>query len=272
MRWLSRGPAKRPESALSWSELRAAMQGAGQAIPKAYLGMLRNILALEKVTVDDIMVPRGNVYGLNLGSSDSALLSRIQQSEYTRIPVYRESLNNIAGFLHTRKVSRFIGADGLHRERMLGELEPPYFIPEGTPLHTQLLNFQRQKHRIAVVVDEYGEALGLVALEDILEEIVGEFTSNLAETVGDIFPQPDGSYMINGSASVRDINKHLGWQLPMDGPKTLNGLLLEHLESFPDGNAGVRLGTYYLEIMALHGNVIGSVRGRKRIESGSAVA
>ena len=229
---------------------------------RARLAMLLNILELEKATVDDIMVPRGSVYGLNLGSNDKTLLSRIQQSEYTRLPVYEESINNLRGFLHTRKVSRFIDQNGFHRQRMLEELEPPYFIPEGTPLHEQLLNFQQHKHRIAVVVDEYGEVLGLVALEDILEEIVGEFTSNLAEAVEDIFPQPDGSYMISGSASVRDINKSLGWELPLEGPKTLNGLLLEQLESFPDGNVGVGLEGYYLEILDLQGNVIQSVRAR----------
>jgi Mg2+/Co2+ transporter CorB len=133
-------------------------------------------------------------------------------------------------------------------------------VPESTPLHTQLLNFQRQKLRIAVVVDEYGEVMGLVTLEDILEEIVGEFTSNLAEAIDDIFPQQDGSYIINGSASVRDINKSLGWTLPTDGPKTLNGLLMETLESFPDASAGVRIGDYCMDILELQDNVITSVR------------
>ena len=143
-----------------------------------------------------------------------------------------------------RSACRFIDQQGLNRERMMQEMEEPYFIPEGTPLHTQLMNFQRLKHRIAVVVDEYGEVMGLVALEDILEEIVGEFTSNLAESVADIYPQQDGSFIINGTANVRDINKSLEWELPTEGPKTLNGLLLEYLESFPDGNAGVVIDKY----------------------------
>jgi Mg2+/Co2+ transporter CorB len=169
-----------------------------------------------------------------------------------------------------RRVSRFMDKNGLHRERMMGELDEPYFIPEGTPLNTQLLNFQQQKRRIAVVVDEYGEVLGLVALEDILEEIVGEFTSNLAETVEDVYPQQDGSYLINGTANVRDINKSLQWNLPTDGPKTLNGLLLEYLESFPDGNVGVLIDDYYLEILDLQDNVIQEVRARRMNEPAAA--
>jgi Mg2+/Co2+ transporter CorB len=163
-----------------------------------------------------------------------------------------------------RRSSRFIDREGFHRQRMLEELEQPYFVPEGTPLHKQLLNFQRQKLRIGVVVDEYGEVMGLVTMEDILEEIVGEFTSNLAEAIEDIYAQQDGSYVIDGSANIRDINKALGWELPTDGPKTLNGLLLEYLESFPDGNAGVQIGDYCLEILQLKDNVIQAVRAEEK--------
>ena len=141
-------------------------------------------------------------------------------------------------------------------------METPYFIPENTPLNTQLMNFQKNKHRLAVVVDEYGEVMGLVALEDILEEIVGEFTSNQAETADNIFPQRDGSHIIAGTANIREINKTLHWELPTDGPKTLSGLILEYLESFPDGNAGLIIGRYRLEILELEGNVVRSVRVR----------
>ena len=139
-------------------------------------------------------------------------------------------------------------------------MEAPYFIPESTPLHTQLMNFQKHKHRLAVVVDEYGEVMGLVAMEDILEEIVGEFTSNLSESADNIFPQRDGSFIITGTANVREINKAQHWDLPTDGPKTLSGLILENLESFPDANAGLAIGRYRLEILELEGNVVRSVR------------
>ncbi len=262
LRLLGFDPRAVAESGLTTDELRTIVNDTGHMIPDTHQGMLLNILELEKVTVDDIMVPRVEVFGLDLDDSDEVLLEQIQSSEYTRLPVFEDDINNVAGILHMRRTSRFIDENGLHRERMLAEIEKPYFVPEGTPLHTQLLNFQRQKLRIGVVVDEYGEVMGLVTLEDILEEIVGEFTSNLAEAIEDIFPQQDGSYIINGSANVREINKSLGWELPTDGPKTLNGLLLEYLESFPEASAGVRIGDYCMDILQLQDNVITSVHAQ----------
>jgi Mg2+/Co2+ transporter CorB len=259
-------PARHPELSITSDELRTIVNDAGQLIPKRHQGMLLNILELEKVTVDDIMIPRNEVYGIDLDDDDATILERIQGSEYTRLPVYREDINDISGVLHMRTVSRFIDEQGLHRERLLEQVEKPYFIPEGTPLHTQLLNFQRQKHRIGVVVDEYGDMMGIVVLEDILEEIVGEFTSNLAEAVEEIFPQPDGTFIIAGSASVRDVNKSLEWELPTDGPKTLSGLVLEQLESFPDANVGVSIEDYHLEILELKDNVVQSVRAGTVVE------
>jgi Mg2+/Co2+ transporter CorB len=174
--------------------------------------------------------------------------------------VWRDDVNNITGVLHLRNISKVIDRQGLDRAALEREMEQPYFIPESTPLNTQLMNFQKSKNRVAVVVDEYGEVMGLVALEDILEEIVGEFTSNLTETADNIFPQRDGSHIIAGTANVRDINKSLHWELPTDGPKTLSGLILEYLESFPDGNAGLAIGPYRLEILELEGNVVRAVR------------
>ena len=262
LRLLGFDPRGHSVSGLTTDELRTIVTDTSHMIPDTHQGMLLNILELEKVTVDDIMVPRNEVYGLDLSEPDDLLLERIQSSEYTRVPVYEEDINNVVGMLHMRRVSRFIDRTGLERKGLLAALEQPYFVPENTPLHTQLLNFQRQKLRIGVVVDEYGEVMGLVTLEDILEEIVGEFTSNLAEAIADIFPQQDGSYVINGSANIREINKSLGWQLPTDGPKTLNGLLLESLESFPEANCGVRIDDYCLEILELADNVIKSVRAQ----------
>lgn len=264
LRLLGYDPRRAAQAGLTTEELRTVVNESGHMIPDTHQGMLLNILELEKVTVDDIMVPRVEVYGLDLSDSDEELRARILDSEYTRVPVFEDDINNIQGILHMRRASRFIDSSGLHRDRMLKEMDKPYFVPEGTPLHTQLLNFQRQKLRIGVVVDEYGEVMGLVTMEDILEEIVGEFTSNLAEAIADIFPQQDGSFVINGSANIREINKSLGWELPTDGPKTLNGLLLEYLESFPQGNAGVRIGSYCLEILELQDNVIKSVRAQRR--------
>ena len=245
---------------VSSEELRTIVTDAGQLIPSRHRGMLLNILDLEEVTVDDIMVPRNEVYGVDLDDNDEDVLRSIQTSSHTRLPVWREDINNIVGVLHMRSVSRVIDSQGLDRAALEREMEKPYFVPESTPLHTQLLNFQQKKKPLAVVVDEYGDVLGLVALEDILEEIVGEFTSSLADSEEDIYPQRDGSFIIDGTANIREINKSLEWGLPTDGPKTLSGLILEYLESFPDANAGLAIGNYRVEILELEGNVVQAAR------------
>lgn len=262
LRLLGFDPQRTSDEHVSSDELRTIVTDAGQLIPNQHRDMLLNILDLEEVSVDDIMVPRNEVYGIDLASDDDTVLRSIQSSSHTRLPVWREDINEIVGVLHMRNISRIIDRQGLDRDALEREMDKPYFIPEGTPLHTQLLNFQQKKHRLGVVVDEYGEVMGLVALEDILEEIVGEFTSNLAETEDTIFAQRDGSYIINGTATVRDINKALDWSLPTDGPKTLSGLILENLESFPDANAGLCIDAYRLEILELEGNVVQAVKAR----------
>jgi Mg2+/Co2+ transporter CorB len=262
LRLLGFDPQHTSDEHVSSDELRTIVTDAGQLLPNQHRDMLLNILDLEEVSVDDIMVPRNEVYGIDLASDDDTVLRSIQSSSHTRLPVWREDINEIVGVLHMRNISRIIDRQGLDRDALEREMDKPYFIPEGTPLHTQLLNFQQKKHRLGVVVDEYGEVMGLVALEDILEEIVGEFTSNLAETGDTIFAQRDGSYIINGTATVRDINKALDWSLPTDGPKTLSGLILENLESFPDANAGLSIDAYRPEILELEGNVVQAVKAR----------
>ncbi|AQA19353.1 magnesium/cobalt efflux protein [Halioglobus japonicus] len=260
LRLLGFDPSKQHDENLSSDELRTIVTDAGQLIPARHRGMLLNILDLEEVSVDDIMVPRNDVYGIDLDDSDDDILRCIQNSSHTRLPVWRKDINDIVGMLHMRNISRVIDMQGLDRRALEREIEKPYFVPESTPLHTQLLNFQQKKHRLGVVVDEYGEVIGLVALEDILEEIVGEFTSNRSEEDATIFPQRDGSYIIAGNASIRDINKALEWTLPTDGPKTLSGLVLEYLEGFPDANAGLSVGNYQFEILELEDNVVQAVR------------
>lgn len=247
---------------LSMEELRTIVGEAGHMIPQRHQGMLMNILDLEQVTVDDIMIPRNEVYGIDLDDDLPTILERLQQSEFTRMPVYQEDINNIVGMLHQRDVIGAIDETGqINRELLLKAIKEPYFVPESTPLHTQLFNFQKHKHRQGVVVDEYGVVQGIITLEDLLEEIVGEFTSNLIEESNqDIVPQKDGSHIIDGTATIRDINRALKWELPTDGPKTLNGLLLEHLESFPDGVVCVRLGKYMFEIDRMKDNLIESAR------------
>ncbi len=247
------------EEHVSSEELRTIVTEAGALIPPRHRGMLLNILDLEEVSVDDVMVPRNDVYGIDLDDSDDEILRCLQASTHTRLPVWRDDINNIVGVLHLRNLSRVIDKHGLDRGALEREMDEPYFIPESTPLHTQLLHFQKNKLRLAIVVDEYGEVMGIVALEDILEEIVGEFTSRMGDTGDSIFAQRDGSYIIAGNANLRDVNKALDWDLPTDGPKTLSGLILEYLESFPAGNACLAIAGYRLEILELQGNVVQSV-------------
>lgn len=245
---------------LTRDELRTVVHEAGAMIPRRHQAMLLSILDLENVTVNDIMVPRHEIVGIDLDDELDSILAQIRASQHTRVPVYKGDINNIIGILHLRNAARFLSKPEVTKAAIVQEAREPYFIPESTQLHTQLLNFQQQKRRIGIVVDEYGDVEGLVTLEDILEEIVGEFTTDVAGMHQDIQPQDDGSYVIEGTANIREINKLLGWQLPTDGPKTLNGLILEHLESFPDAPACLQLGTTRMEILQVKDNLITAAR------------
>lgn len=245
---------------LTRDELRTVVHEAGTMIPRRHQSMLLSILDLENVTVNDIMVPRQEIAGIDLDDDLEAILAQIRSSQHTRVPVYKGDINNIIGILHLRNAARFLSKPEVTKAAIVQEAREPYFIPESTPLHTQLLNFQQQKRRIGIVVDEYGDVEGLATLEDILEEIVGEFTTDEAATHREIHPQEDGSYIIEGTTNIRDINKVLAWQLPTDGPKTLNGLILEHLEAFPDAPACLQLGAIRMEILQIRDNLITSAR------------
>lgn len=245
---------------LTRDELRTVVHEAGTMIPRRHQSMLLSILDLENVTVNDIMVPRHEIAGIDLDDDLESILAQIRASQHTRVPVYKGDINNIIGILHLRNAARFLSKREVTKAAIVQEAREPYFIPESTPLHTQLLNFQQQKRRIGIVVDEYGDVEGLVTLEDILEEIVGEFTTDVAGMHKEIHLQDDGSYVIEGTANIREINKMLGWQLPTDGPKTLNGLIIEHLESFPDAPACLQLGTTRMEIIQVKDNLITAAR------------
>ncbi|WP_049721617.1 HlyC/CorC family transporter [Gilvimarinus polysaccharolyticus] len=239
---------------LAPEELRTVVDEAGSLIPDQHQGMLLNILDLEKSTVEDIMIPRNEVEGLDLDEDVSVLLHKIRTSEYTRLPIYRGDLNEVAGILHLRNSARFLNGDdnSVSKADFQAHADEPYFVPESTPLHTQLMNFQQQKCRIALVVNEYGEVQGIVTLEDLLEEIVGNFTTNIAEDEDqDIIPQEDGQYKIHGGTFIRDINRTLEWSLPTDGPKTLNGLAMEYLENIPDGNISFTIEHYLFETIEI---------------------
>lgn len=245
---------------LSQEELRTIVYESAERMPRRRHGMLLNILDLEKVTVNDILVPRNDVVGIDIDEELDTILAQIAATQHTRIPVYKGDINNVIGILHMRSISKLLRLEHVNKASIIQETTEPYFIPESTPLHTQLFNFQKRKLRMGIVVDEYGAVMGLVTLEDILEEIVGEFTTDLAGSSREIHPQPDGSYLIDGSASIRDINKVLSWNLATGGAKTLNGLLMEILESIPDSAVGVRLGEYFAEILQVKDNMIRTVR------------
>ncbi|MEY2908943.1 MAG: hypothetical protein RLZZ602_1466 [Pseudomonadota bacterium] len=255
-------PDMQEGEALSQEELRTIVTESGTMIPSRHRRMLINILDLEQVTVDDIMVPRNEVYGIDLDDDDATIMQQLQNSTHTLLPVWSEDINDIKGVLHMRNLSRVLSGDSLCRDALKREMEAPYFVPESTPLHTQMLHFQQKKARLGIVVDEYGGVMGLVTLEDILEEIVGEFTSNLAEESEELRSIKDGSLICSGTVSIRDVNKQKGWDLPTDGPKTVSGLALEALEAFPQGKVVVRIPNYQLEVEAIEGNLISKVRIR----------
>jgi Mg2+/Co2+ transporter CorB len=246
--------------ALSHEELRTVVSEAGALIPKRHQRMLISVLELQDVTVDDIMVPRNEIDGLDLDDDWEDLLEQITESQHTRLPVYRGDLDNVVGILHLRSVMGELAEDELSREHLVAKALEPYFVPEGTPLHTQLVNFQRAKRRLALVVDEYGDIQGLVTLDDILEEIVGEFTTDPADIYRDVQQEQDGTYMVSGAANVRELNRMMHWRLPTDGPKTLNGLILERLETIPEAGATLQLAGYLLEIVQTADNAVRSVR------------
>lgn len=255
-------PEKSHDDHLTHDELRTVVHESGKLISPRYRKMLLNILDLEGMTVEDIMVPRVDVVGLDLSKSINALLKEIGQSEYTRLPVYNDDINNIVGLLHMKKVTRFMKNGELPKDKLCitQNMREPYFIPESTPLNIQLMNFQKERRRIGIVVDEYGDVQGLVTIEDLLEEIVGEFTTKIEESSESIQRQTDGSFIIDCSTNIRDINKSLQWQLSTEGPKTLNGLITDHLGGIPHNNVGFNIDNYYFETQKISDNKVKTVR------------
>lgn len=249
-------PDEGPMQHLSSEELRTVVNEAGSMIPRRHQRMLLSILDMEKVSVDDVMVPRNEIIGIDLDDEWDTVVAILTNSPHTRLPVFHEDINNVTGILDLRRALRELASGGFTQDRIITLLKEPYYIPEGTPLNTQLLNFQRQKQRVGLVVNEYGDILGLVTVEDILEEIVGEFTTSLSTATKDIHPQDDGTYLIDGSANVRELNRFLHWQLPTDGPKTLNGLVIEYLEAIPEPGTSLRISGYTIEIVQSSENAV----------------
>lgn len=253
-------PTSKHNDGLTTEELRSVVRESEHALPLNRQNMLLGILDLENITVNDIMIPRNEVTGIDLDDPLEDIISQLRTTTHTRLPVFRSDINQIEGVVHMRRVASLLTHDQLTKESLLAACHEPYFIPESTPLSIQLINFQKQKRRIGIVVDEYGEALGIATLEDILEEIVGDFSHQDLQDSQDIHPQADGTQVIAGTANIRDINKALSWQLPSDGPKTLNGLITEALENLPDSSVCLKIGPYRLEILQLAENRVKSVR------------
>jgi Mg2+/Co2+ transporter CorB len=268
LNWISNGllkllgvdPASKTSDSLTTEELRSVVGESGHELPKNRQDMLLGILDLEKVTVDDIMVPRNDVTGINLEDDIETIISQLRTTTHTRLPVFRTDINQVEGVVHMRQIARLLTHNQLTKDSLLAACSEPYFIPENTPLSTQLINFQKHKHRIGIVVDEYGDVIGIVSLEDILEEIVGDFSNQNALRSPDIHPQEDGTLVIDGAAYIREVNKSLDWHLPCDGPKTLNGLITEALETIPDSAVCLKIGPYRLEILQSSENRVKSVR------------
>lgn len=251
------------DTPLSREELRTIVREAGTLIPQRHQRMLLSILELENVTVDDIMVPRNEVVAIDLDDSINEIIEQLNHFQHTRIPVYQTNIDNIIGVIHVRRVPRVLSEKGeITIEAIKNIVSDCYFVPKGTPLHTQMLNFQHNRRRFGIVVDEYGVIQGLVTLEDILEEIVGEFTTDMQNYKLDVMLQEDGSYLIDATVHLRDINRQLRWSLPTDGPKTLNGLLLEQLEYIPEAGTTLKINHYLIEITQVSDSAVKMVRIR----------
>jgi len=250
---------------LSQDELRSVVKEAGALIPHRHQQMLLGILDLEKATVEDIMIPRNEIIGIDLDTDMSQILAMLTTTQYTRLPVYRSDIDNVIGVLHVRTILRQLTAGELTKELLAKLAREPFYIPEGTALNSLLLTFQRQRRRIGLVVDEYGEIHGLVTLDDILEEIVGDFTTDASTAVPDVIPEADGAFLIAGNTYIRDINRAMNWHLPTHGPKTLNGIVIEHLESIPEAGTSVLIAGYPIEILQTAENTVKMARIRPRI-------
>ncbi len=249
---------------LSREELRTVVHEAGGRISSRYRQMLISILDLEQVTVDDVMVPHNEIIGIDLDDENEDIARIIANSQHTRLPVYRDDIDQVVGILHLRSLAN-LAQQECTKESLPQLLREPYFVPEGTPLSTQLIQFQRRRERIALVVDEYGDIQGIVTLEDILEEIVGEFTTDPASAESDVVRDGPNTFIVDATANIRELNRSQDWELPTDGPKTLNGLIIELLETIPPPSACLKVNGYPIEIVATDENRIRTVRIGQRL-------
>jgi Mg2+/Co2+ transporter CorB len=245
---------------ISPEELKMLVLEAGHFIQKKHQSVLINLVDLETVTVDDVIVPRSQIEAIDLEADDEAIHDQLLTCHHTRLPVYRGHLDNVVGIIHARKIFNQMRSGKITATMLEKVMQEPYFIPSGTPLFSQLQLFQENRKRIGLVVDEYGEWIGLVTLEDILEEIIGEFTTHPPTQTSTFIRQPDGSIIVEGSVLLRDLNRKLGFHLPLDGPKTLNGLILEHFQDIPEAGIGLNIAGHPMEIIQTKNQVVKVVR------------
>ena len=257
--------------ALTREELRTIVHEAGSRIANRYRTMLISILDLEKVTVDDVMVPHNEIIGIDLDDEIEEIERIISESAHTRLPVFRDNIDKVIGILHLRRLAN-LAQLSFDQDALIKLLEEPYFVPEGTPLSTQLVQFQRRQKRVALVVDEYGDIQGIVTLEDILEEIVGEFTTDPADEDDDVVREAGDTWLVNGATNIREINRSQNWELPTDGPKTINGLILELLETIPVPTTCLKINGYPIEIIEADDHRVRTVRVGPRISESETAA
>ncbi|MFA6301906.1 MAG: HlyC/CorC family transporter [Legionella sp.] len=254
------------KEALTGEELRSVVHEAGGLMPVEHKSMLISLLDLEQATVEDIMVPKADIVGIDIDQPWIQLLEQLETAQHTRLPLYRGTIDNLVGMIHARNILNLALEDKLDLDSLLHSADAPYFIPEATPLNIQILNFRKMKKRSCFVVDEYGNILGLVTMEDILEEIVGEFTTDIAALSREITPQEDGSVIVDGGITVRHLNRMLSWHLPLIGPRTLSGLIIEHLGYIPPAESCLTLENYRIEILKVGDNTIKGVRMNKVVK------
>jgi Mg2+/Co2+ transporter CorB len=261
LRWLLRVPTQNSQThTLSMEELRTLVLEGANYLPQKHQSILLNLFDLESITVEDAMTPRNQIEAIDIEVTPDEIRRQIATSNHTRLPVYRGRLDDIVGIVHVRKVLNLSEGEEIGAETLKEIMRDPYFIPLDTPLLTQLQNFQEQNDRMALVVDEYGELKGLLTLEDILEEIIGEFTTHSPMQTARFRRMEDGSIIVEGGTLLRALNRKLGYRFPLDGPKTLNGLILEHLQNIPEPGTSLKLAGYPLEVLQTQDRVIRSVR------------
>ena len=252
---------RKKDESLNSEELRTVLHESSGRIPANHQEMLMGVLELEHVSIEEIMVPRADIYAININDDWKTIQRQLTNTPHTKVLLYRDALDDAVGFIHVRDALRLLTREQFNKESLLRTVHEVYFIPSGTPLLTQLIKFRRNKERIGLVVDEYGDIRGLTTLDDILEEIVGDFTTGLAPSADEeIHAQADGSYLIDGGANLREINKEMDWNFFTEGPRTLDGLILEYLEDLPRVGESLQIDGYQIAIHSIENNMVKQAR------------